>query len=80
MGLLLLLLELLLLPLLLASSTHVMFQSLLNHQAGEEFTYSCISIIALGLISVAFPVLIIFQTYARNCALFISELPDMYKG
>ncbi len=52
---LLLLLQLLLLPLLLGSSTHVVCQSLLNHQAGGEFRYSCISIAAIGLISAAFP-------------------------
>jgi hypothetical protein len=53
--LLLLLLGLLLLLRLLGNSTHVVCQSLLNHQAGREFTYSCISIAALGLISAAFP-------------------------
>jgi hypothetical protein len=36
--LLLLLLGLLLLPLLLGSSTHVVWQSLLNHQAGGEYS------------------------------------------
>jgi hypothetical protein len=54
LGLLLLLRQLLLL-LPLGISTHVGCQSLLNHQAGGEFTYSCISIAALGLISAAFP-------------------------
>jgi hypothetical protein len=39
--------------LLLGSITHVVCQSLLNHQAGGEFTTSCISIAALGLISAA---------------------------
>jgi hypothetical protein len=53
-GLLLLLLGLLLL-LPLGISTHIGCQFLLNHQAGEEFTYSCIDIAALGLISAAFP-------------------------
>jgi hypothetical protein len=53
--LLLLLVWLLLLPLLLGNSTHVVCQSMLNHQNGGEFTYSCISIAALGLISAAFP-------------------------
>jgi hypothetical protein len=32
-----------------------MFQSLLNHQAGREFTNSCRSIAALGLIHGVFP-------------------------
>jgi hypothetical protein len=49
-----LLLTELLLPLLLGSSTHVVCQSLLNHKAGGEFTYNCISIAALGLTS-SFP-------------------------
>jgi hypothetical protein len=53
--LLLLLVWLLLLPLLLGNSTYVVCQSLLNHQNGGEFTHSCISIAALGLISAAFP-------------------------
>jgi hypothetical protein len=53
--LLLLLPWLMLLPLLLGSSTYVVCQSMLNHQNGGEFTYSCISIAAVGLISAAFP-------------------------
>jgi hypothetical protein len=52
---LLLLLRLLLLLLLMGSSTHIVYQSLLNHQGGGEFTSRCISIAALGLISAAFP-------------------------
>jgi hypothetical protein len=52
---LLFLLRLLLLPLLLGSSTYVVCQSLLYHQAGGEITYSSISIAALDLISAAFP-------------------------
>ncbi len=52
----LLLMELLLVGLLfLGSSTQVVCQSLLNHQAKGVFTYSCKSIAALGLISAAFP-------------------------
>jgi hypothetical protein len=43
----LLLLVLLLLSLLLGSSTHVVCQFLLNHQAGGEFTSSCIKALQL---------------------------------
>jgi hypothetical protein len=61
-GLLLLLLGLLFLLLLLGSSTHVVYQSLLNHQAGGEFTCSSISIVALGLISATFPVILVYKS------------------
>jgi hypothetical protein len=61
---LLLLVGLLLLPLglllLLGSSTHVVCQSLLNNQAGGEFTNSCISIAGLGLIGAAFSARLIY--------------------
>jgi hypothetical protein len=80
----LLLVGLLLLLLLLGSSTHVVCQSLLNHQAGGEFTHSCISIAALGLISAALPArirkvkvsLVVFQIMTTcpcpKCLIFVS--------
>jgi hypothetical protein len=52
---LLLRLRLLWRPLLLGCNTHVVYQYLLNHQAGEEFTNNYISIAALDLISSPLP-------------------------
>jgi hypothetical protein len=79
--LLMLLVGLLLLLLPLGTSTHVVCQSLLNHQAGGEFTYSCISLAALGLISTAFPArLVHFLFYLFSFPYFLTTFHNICRS